>query len=294
MINSANKLSILGSIVCGSFLVMFSSSNMLAAAPIPSVEDRLQRIERIIENPVLLQLSRRLGEQQREIQELQDQIDYLKRDLRKANRVGDNRFKETDDRLSALEKTQEGLENKIQTSFDVTAIHNERDTEAQENVVMDGVGGEDTQKPTVEASATEHSELYLSPIKTHPATNKEQATYQLAFSLIKKGQYDLSIQAFDSFLERYPESELASNASYWMGEAFYIKKDHQAALDAFNLVIKRYPEALKVADAMLRAGDCLDNLKQLKKAKELYTQLIALYPDVPAAKKATKRLEKLQ
>jgi len=133
----------------------------------------------------------------------------------------------------------------------------------------------------------------LTPVKTHPATSKEQATYQLAFALIKKGQYDASIQAFQSFLNRYPNSELASNSAYWMGEAHYIQKDNQAALKAFNVVIKRYPSSSKTADAMLRAGDCLENLKQLKKAKNMYNQLITLHSGTSAAEKAIKRLEKL-
>ncbi|MCF6345471.1 MAG: tol-pal system protein YbgF [Thiomicrorhabdus sp.] len=274
--------------------VMLSSSIVFAATPESSVEDRLQRIERIIENPVLLQLSRRLGEQQREIQDLQDQIDYLKRDLRKINRVADKRYKENDDRLSHLENATEDLANQVPVvdeKIENDALVSEIDSNERYD---DGVGGEkNPQKEMKKIMGSDASASTLTPVKTHPATSKEQATYQLAFALIKKGQYDASIQAFQSFLNRYPNSELASNSAYWMGEAHYIQKDNQAALKAFNVVIKRYPSSSKTADAMLRAGDCLENLKQLKKAKNMYNQLITLHSGTSAAEKAIKRLEKL-
>ncbi len=293
------------SLSTGVALALMATSSSVLAAPQPSVEERLQRIERIIENPVLLQLSRRLGEQQREIQELQDQIDYLKRDLRKVNRLSDKRYKETDDRLSGLETATDklntqneayieslsvnvpvipplnGMKNNTDLSMETTE-HNEAQIETEAKTKIEAT------EPLVE-EAKEYSS-----ITTHPATESEQSAYQFAFSLIKNGEYDGAIQAFQSFLNNYKESELASNASYWMGEAFYVKQDYQKALEAFNVVINVYPYSSKVADAMLRAGDCLDNLKQLNKAKDRYAGLIALYPKTRAAEKAIKRLDKLQ
>ncbi|VAW49124.1 TPR repeat containing exported protein; Putative periplasmic protein contains a protein prenylyltransferase domain [hydrothermal vent metagenome] len=279
-----------------SLALMVSSFTVLAAPPQSSVEDRLQRIERIIENPVLLQLSRRLGDQQREIQELQDQIDFLKRDLRKMNSRLDKRYKETDERLSSLEEITNTLKNQSEQSFDlqsqkslslntVNDIRNEKEsvlTETPDNV------------STPEKQANNMKDMALEPIVTRPATEEESDAYHVAFDLIKKAQYDEAITAFQGFLVQYPQSKLASNASYWAGEAFYIKQDYQAALNAFNVVIKRYSSSSKVADAMLRAGDCLDNLKQLNEAKNIYASLIAIYPKTRAAEKAIKRLTKLR
>ncbi|VAW46484.1 TPR repeat containing exported protein; Putative periplasmic protein contains a protein prenylyltransferase domain [hydrothermal vent metagenome] len=264
------KLSVV-SLSAGLALSLMATNSSVLAATQTSNEERLQRIERIIENPVLLQLSRRLGEQQREIQELQDQIDYLKRDLRKVNRLSDKRNKESDDRLSELESTRDKLKTQKEAYVAPLSV--------QESA------------PTL--SMQENDALVI-PITTHPATEKEQVAYQLAFNLIKNSQYDAAIQAFQAFLDNHKKSELASNASYWMGEAFYIQQVYSKALNAFNLVINAYPHTSKVADAMLRAGDCLENLKQLNKAKDRYAGLIALHPKTRAAEKAIKRLETLQ
>jgi len=280
---------------------VLSSGSVLAAVQ-PSIEDRLQRVERIIENPVLLQLSRRLGEQQREIQESQDDFDLLKRDLYKAKQTSDMRYREVDDRLSALESAVEKLIGQNEKILEVLTPALSKEAVAAEVNVEGGLPVMTTEvndvslddSPEKESVAPQTgAELALIPITTHTPTSEEQGDYQSAFSLIKNNQYDSAIKAFQSFLDRHPQSELASNAAYWMGEAFYIEQDHLAALNAFNLVIERYPNSSKMADAMLRAGDCYDNLKQQDQAKELYSELIKLYPDTRAAEKAIKRLEKL-
>lgn len=259
---------------------------LIAAPPQTSVEERLQRIERIIENPVLLQLSRRLGEQQREIQELQDQIDYLKRDLRNAQRAVDKRYKETDDRLSVLEKAQEEAKVKADEASNFLALPS---TTAPKQSLEEN---EEEEKKNIEPTMIEGPAE--SPIETHPASKQEMAAYQHGFELIKRAEYDASIQVFQDFLINSPQSELASNASYWMGEAYYIKEDNQQALKAFNRVIEVYPMSSKVPDAMLRAADCLANLGQEDEAKNMYSELVERYPQTPAAEKAFKRLESLQ
>ncbi|MCF6298866.1 MAG: tol-pal system protein YbgF [Thiomicrorhabdus sp.] len=274
-------------IVVGVLTAMMVGSSALAASPTaqPSIDERLQRIERIIENPVLLQLSRRLGEQQREIQELQDQIDFLKRDLRGVTRTSDKRYKESDDRLSALESATKIRED-----------HNEVRLELPVAPVIPKTGATGRLNDGSDSSmVTQNKDKQpLTPITTLPATQEEKGAYQFAFSLLKNSQYENAIKAFQSFLDSYPKSDLASNSAYWMGEAFYIEQDHQAALNAFNRVVKGYPFSSKVPDAMLRAGDCYDNLAQKSQAKALYAELIALYPKTRAAEKAIKRLEKLK
>ncbi len=290
-------------IVVGMLTAIMVSSSALAApvAQQASLEDRLQRIERIIENPVLLQLSRRLGEQQREIQELQDQIDFLKRDLRRITQTSDKRYKESDDRLSALESATEVLkqekEARLELSLPVTpslAVTPALSVDGASAVVTDEERGSIAPQEALptEGQTEKIAEPTFTPITTHPATEQEKGAYQFAFSLLKNSQYDNAIKAFQSFLDSHPKSELASNSAYWMGEAYYIKQDNQAALNAFNRVIKGYPFSSKVADAMLRAGDCYDNLGQQSQAKALYAELIALYPKTRAAEKAIKRLEK--
>ncbi len=47
---------------------------------------------------------------------------------------------------------------------------------------------------------------------------KEKLYYDAAFDLIKAKDFDKASQAFNAFLRKYPNSQYAGNAQYWLGE----------------------------------------------------------------------------
>jgi TolA-binding protein len=47
---------------------------------------------------------------------------------------------------------------------------------------------------------------------------KEKLYYDAAFDLIKAKDFDKASQAFTAFLRKYPNSQYAGNAQYWLGE----------------------------------------------------------------------------
>ncbi|KHL73194.1 hypothetical protein PpSQ1_17000, partial [Pseudomonas putida] len=47
---------------------------------------------------------------------------------------------------------------------------------------------------------------------------KEKLYYDAAFDLIKQKDFDKASQAFGAFLRKYPNSQYAGNAQYWLGE----------------------------------------------------------------------------
>lgn len=299
-----------------------------------SIEQRVQRLERMTENPVLLQLSRRLGEQQREIQELHDAIDRLKRDLRNADYKSDKRYKETDERFSFLESgsvvnkkssstvipelVKPALASQVSnvvSALPTSASDNSHttsgaatknlvvgesdnqavaDTSFKQNLTDEAVNAPSQLQEGQEPIESQVDGVVVERIKTVPATDLEKDKYQKAFARMKASQYDDAIKAFEQFLSAYPQSQLASNAAYWAGEGHLIKKQNQAALDSFMVVIKRYPDASKMADAQLRAADSLANLKRIKEAKKMYQNVINGRPHSRAAETASKRLNGLK
>jgi len=293
------------------------------AAEGSALEQRVKRLERMLENPVLLQLSRRLGEQQRDIQTLQDENDRLKRDLNKLRALMDKRYKESDERFSLLEGGKPNANASSVTSVPAAipsvsatpapavepqanvadktdAVSSVSDSTASvvktENVqVDDSVPATQESiaqmKQDQQAAKEDVIETKAAPIKTYPATEEEKEQYKTAFSLMRASKYDASIKGFLNFLERYPKSDLASNAAYWSGEGYLIKEQNQKALDSFMLVIERYPDSSKVPDAKLRAGDSYERLGNSVEARSLYQDIINTRPHSRAAKNAQKRLE---
>ena len=90
----------------------------------------------------------------------------------------------------------------------------------------------------------------------------DKTSYQAAFTLLKDGQYDRAIVAFQKFLVTYSDSSLADNAQYWLGEAYYVNKAYPEAEAAFQRVVDKYPQSRKLADALLKIGFCRYELKQ--------------------------------
>ena len=103
----------------------------------------------------------------------------------------------------------------------------------------------------------------------------DTANYQAAFALLKDSQYDRAIAAFQNFLTAFPDSPLADNAQYWLGEAYYVNKSFPDALAAFQRVADKYPQSRKLPDALLKVGYCDYELKQWQAAKDVLSQVVA-------------------
>jgi tol-pal system protein YbgF len=125
------------------------------------------------------------------------------------------------------------------------------------------------------------------------ATGTDQGYYKTAFDLLKGGQYDKAITAFQQFLAAFPDSALADNAQYWLGEAFYVNKDFDAALRSFRAVVDRWPNSRKLADALLKVGYCNYELKRWAPAREALKQVTRNHADSPSAKLAAERLDRM-
>ena len=86
------------------------------------------------------------------------------------------------------------------------------------------------------------------------------ATYENAFSMLKKENYDVAQKEFSFFLDEYPDHPLAGNAKYWLGETYYVQGDFQQAARLFAEGFKQYPKNSKSADNLLKLGMSLSAL----------------------------------
>ena len=121
----------------------------------------------------------------------------------------------------------------------------------------------------------------------------DRMNYQAAFDLLKAGQYEKATAAFQRFLVTFPDSALADNAQYWLGESFYVTRRYDEALKAFRIVVDRYPESRKLPDAWLKIGYTQYELKAWKPARDALTRVQRDYPDSSAAGEALKRVERM-
>jgi len=124
-------------------------------------------------------------------------------------------------------------------------------------------------------------------------TGPEQAAYMQAFDALKTGNYTGAISGFRNFLNTYPDSAIADNAQYWLGEAHYVMRDYEAAAAAFRAVGERWPDSRKAADALLKLGYSQFELKRYSEARATLTDVTRRFPDSDAARLATERLARI-
>ena len=125
-------------------------------------------------------------------------------------------------------------------------------------------------------------------------TAVDRAQYERVLALFRDGDLEGARRGFTAFIASYPNSDLAPNARYWLGEAYYGSKDFKRAIDAYDKVELDYPRSEKVPAAILKKGYAYLALKDKKRASSAFKQVVTLYPRSPEAGKASDKLVQLK
>ena len=120
----------------------------------------------------------------------------------------------------------------------------------------------------------------------------ESRDYEAALNLFKANKIKEAAVAFDAFGKSYPESTLAPNAQYWLGNAYYALRDCKRAIDAHRVVVAKWPQHPKAADSLLGVANCQQELGDAKGGKTTLEAVLAKYPGSSAAAAAKQRLKK--
>ena len=122
---------------------------------------------------------------------------------------------------------------------------------------------------------------------------KEKLYYDAAFDLIKAKDFDKASLAFAAFLRKYPNSQYAGNAQYWLGEVNLAKGDLQGAGQSFAKVSQLYPKHNKVPDSLYKLADVERRLGHADKVKGILQQVVSQYPGTSAAQLAQRDLQRM-
>ncbi|QCQ22826.1 tol-pal system protein YbgF [Desulfoglaeba alkanexedens] len=126
-----------------------------------------------------------------------------------------------------------------------------------------------------------------------PPEDPEKAHYNRALDLFQKSDYEGARKEFLDFASKYPDSELADNAYFWVGECYYLQERYREAVESYQVVLDRYPKGNKVPYALLKQGAAFHKLGDPTAARILYERVIEDHPDTPQAEIARKWLANL-
>jgi tol-pal system protein YbgF len=120
-----------------------------------------------------------------------------------------------------------------------------------------------------------------------------RSLYDAAYSDLTRGNHGLAILGFQEVLTKFPESELADNAQYWIGECYYAQKDYRQALAEFRKTVENYPGGDKVPAALLKEGLCEAALGDAKAARATLEDLQRRFPQTEEARLAGQKIQEL-
>jgi tol-pal system protein YbgF len=120
-----------------------------------------------------------------------------------------------------------------------------------------------------------------------------QALYQTAYNDYLRGAYELSIMGFRQYLESFPNTELADNATYWIGESYFSQGQYQQAIREFDNIVNNYPRSDKVASALLKKAYSYLELGDIARGRAQLRSVITEYPSTDEANLARQRLAEI-
>ncbi len=126
-----------------------------------------------------------------------------------------------------------------------------------------------------------------------PGASDPETLYQTSYSDYLRGNYDLALLGFRQYLESFPDTDLADNASYWIGECFYRQQKYADAITEYDKVLTQFPRSDKTASALLKKGYAQIELGQRRDGLAQLEKVIKNFPSSDEANLARQRLQSL-
>jgi tol-pal system protein YbgF len=210
-------------------------------------------------------------------------LDSLQRDLattrgrvqesRHAERA-DTRFQSLEARLAAIEQGRPGASTDSGAPIDVG-------------------GSQTAAQPPTTGAAPEAPRIASAPAADRDNAADTPDQYRAAIALVRQKEYDRAIQQLREFLRTNPDSPLAGNAHYWIGECYYALGDYSQAILQFNEVRQHYAKSDRAAPALLKIGLSFLEMGNKTEARLAFQKVVNDYPASPEAGQAKEKLRLL-
>src|ERR1700675_3342976 len=104
---------------------------------------------------------------------------------------------------------------------------------------------------------------------------------------------DLALQEFSDYIKFYPNTDLAGNSYFYLGEIQFRQANYQQAAQSYDQVLQNFPTGNKAASAQLKKGLALIELGKQAEGVAGLRHVIQRYPRSNEALQAREKLKKL-
>jgi tol-pal system protein YbgF len=217
-----------------------------------------------------------------DLRKLQNRVSDLERGSGRGGSAG-GRVAELGAEIEQLKQAVDGLNGRIEVMEKQvqTAVEEARAARSEANAVP----GAPMAGATPEAPA--------GGPPTGDAVSQEVQSYRDAYAKWRAADAEGCVDLFSKFLQTYPASDYADDATYWLADCYFKQGNFSAAVLRFDDVARQYPSGDKAADALYRQGEALLRMGHGTAAGNAFEKVLRDYPTSARAPEAKRQLQLL-
>jgi tol-pal system protein YbgF len=149
-------------------------------------------------------------------------------------------------------------------------------------------GGAPSSVPPSSSTPAPSGSASASPAGPPPSAD---TLYSNGLRDITSGKYELASSEFQDYLKYYGDTDLASNAQFYLGEIAYAQKNYENAVQEYDKVLNNYPKSFKLAPARYKKGMALLELGQKNSGIKELREVVKRYPGTEEERRARAKLK---
>jgi len=186
-------------------LTILISAPVFSAGNQSNIDERLKRVERLVNSQGLVDIMVRVESMQSELQRLVGEIEVQKHTLGEIKKRQRDLYIDLDRRILQMERRSGSTSRSSVTR------------EPSSNLPLDTVKNKTNHVKNVNTTVVKGPKKHVVMKKKEG----EQVAYQKAFDLLRALRYEKATNAFRQFLSNYPNGRYAHIAQYWLAETSY-------------------------------------------------------------------------
>ncbi|HUO26708.1 MAG TPA: tol-pal system protein YbgF [Candidatus Aquilonibacter sp.] len=247
-------------------------------------------------------VSKEIIQLQTQVQQLQEQMTAMQRSFNERMGVMNNLVEQDTDAVNKVAAALTALQTTLQKQQGDSAAHVDQ-ISGQIQALNDSI---DELKARLAKVTKQLEDMQASQQNIQAQQAQQQAAAQAAAQApppdvlynnalrdYNSGNNDLATQEFSDYVKFYPNTDLAGNSYFYLGEIQYRQGNYQQAVQNYDQVVQNFPSGNKAASAELKKGFSLIELGKQDDGVQELRHVIQRYPRSNEALQARERLRKL-
>jgi tol-pal system protein YbgF len=253
------------------------------------IRERLQAVEGE-ERAKLDQVLTSLREEAQRLSQAQGELSGKIGEATSESRIVQGRLEETAHRFSELNRRIDALEVAVRLASQKPPAAPSPPGATSPQAAVPGAGA--TPAPSPAPAPLPPPAAATAPAVPPGATPDE--VYKAALNDYTRGNYELAISGFKTYIQLFPKTSRVGNAQYWLGESYYSQRNYAEAIREFDAVVKNHADSNKVPSAMLKQGYAYLELGETARGTATLRELVNRFKNSREARLAQERLRQIQ